>query len=331
MGLQTWNSIRSLDFITSLPDVDASRIAVTGASGGGTQTMILAAIDPRCTTIYLAVMVSTAMQGGCTCENASCLRVETGNVEFAAMFAPKPQGMSAAKDWTKEMETKGFPDLQKHYDLFGAKQNVFLKATIHFGHNYNYVNRSAMYGWFNKHLKLGLKEPVIEEDYQRLSEAEMTVWDEKHPRPEGGVAFERKLVRHWTDDSEKQLAESTPKNAETLAAFREVVGGGLDAILQRNLPPASAIEYDQTHKTDKTDFFVMAGLLRNKPRGEESAADLFSLSQKVGRPGGDLDSPRWQRWPVRHCGRTETGDPTTAEGGRFGGRGGDLLYIKVNS
>ena len=42
---------------------------------------------------FPAVMVSTAMQGGCTCENACLLRVETGNVEFAALFAPKPLGM----------------------------------------------------------------------------------------------------------------------------------------------------------------------------------------------------------------------------------------------
>ncbi len=106
MGLQTWNSVRSLDFVLGLPEVDPQRIAMTGASGGGTRTMLLAAIDPRVALSFPAVMVSTAMQGGCTCENACLLRVGTGNVEFAALFAPKPQGMTTANDWTREMATR---------------------------------------------------------------------------------------------------------------------------------------------------------------------------------------------------------------------------------
>ena len=78
--------------------------------------MLLAAIDPRVKLSFPAVMVSTAMQGGCTCENASLLRVNTGNIEFAGLFAPKPQGMTTANDWTKEMSTKGFPELKQLYD-----------------------------------------------------------------------------------------------------------------------------------------------------------------------------------------------------------------------
>jgi dienelactone hydrolase len=84
MGLQTLNAIRSLDFLLSLPEVDPTRVAATGSSGGGTQTMILAAVDERVQLSFPVVMVSTSMQGGCPCENASLLRIGTGNVEFAA-------------------------------------------------------------------------------------------------------------------------------------------------------------------------------------------------------------------------------------------------------
>ncbi len=168
MGLQTWNSIRALDFVSSLPDVDASRIGVTGASGGGTQTFILCAVDPRPAVEFPAVMVSTAMQGGCTCENASLLRINTGNVEIAALFAPKPLGMTAANDWTKEMPAKGYPELQQHYQMMGAPENVMLTPLLQFPHNYNYPSRAAMYQWMNRHLKLGVDEPIVERDFKRL-------------------------------------------------------------------------------------------------------------------------------------------------------------------
>jgi hypothetical protein len=160
MGLQTWNSIRALDWLSELPDVDASRIGVTGASGGGTQTFVLAALDPRVTAAFPAVMVSTAMQGGCTCENASLLRINTGNIEFAALCAPRPLGMTGADDWTKEIATKGLPELKQHYAMLGAGENVMAFPFLHFPHNYNSVSRHAMYQWFNKHLNLGLPGPV---------------------------------------------------------------------------------------------------------------------------------------------------------------------------
>ncbi len=276
MGLQTWNSIRALDFVTSLPNVDTTRIAVSGSSGGGTQTFMLAGIDDRVTLAFPAVMVSTAMQGGCTCENSSCLRVGTGNIEFAALFAPKPQGMTGADDWTREMSTKGFPEIKQHYALMGAADKVMLVPNYHFKHNYNYVSRAAFYSWLNKHFKLGIEEPVVEEDYQRLDKSQLSVWDVAHPKPSGGDDFERKLARQWHDDAEAQLKKLTPTDKASLTKWREVVGGGLQGILQRELPAAADIEHERISETDLGTYTQFTGLVRNK-RHSEQLPGLFLL------------------------------------------------------
>lgn len=282
MGLQTWNSIRALDFITSLPDVDPNRIGVTGASGGGTQTFIICAVDPRPTVAFPAVMVSTAMQGGCTCENASGLRVDTGNIEFAALFAPKPIGMSAADDWTKEMSTKGFPELQQHYRMMGAPDNVFLISRLEFGHNYNAVSREAMCRWFYKHFGLGEGEPPAERDYPRLTQDEMTVWDSEHPKPDGGPEFEKQLLRWWKEDADRQLAGLAPQDDASLQRYKATVAPALEVVIGRGLPRAEDLEYDQKIKEERGDQIFMAGLLRNRARGEELPVLFFYPKQWSG-------------------------------------------------
>jgi len=230
MGLQTLASIRALDWLETLPEVDKRRIAITGASGGGTQSFILAAIDDRLAASFPAVMVSTSMQGGCSCENACHLRVETGNVEIAALFAPKPQGLTAADDWTKEMETKGFPQLKQLYGLYSAEKAVSLFARIEFGHNYNLPSRDSMYRFMNEHLKLGhpFGDDPIEQPFMPLTVEEMTVWTGEHAKPTGdsiGDVFERKLLREIDQRSQAQLA------ALPVEKRREIVRGALTAMI----------------------------------------------------------------------------------------------------
>jgi dienelactone hydrolase len=218
MGLQTWNTIRSLDFLESLPDVDPQRIGVTGASGGGTQTFIACALDPRPAVSFPAVMVGTAMQGGCVCENCSFLRVESGNVELAAMFAPRPQGLTAADDWTKEMPTKGFPELQQLYDLYGVKDQVELTSRLEFGHNYNQFGRQAMYRLIARNF--GLSD-FPESPFPVLRDRDMSWFAASEPReaaeapkvaeatfePETGEAFEVKLLQWWQSATQQSWAK----------------------------------------------------------------------------------------------------------------------------
>ncbi len=225
IGIQTIHSSRALDFLLSLPEVDSQKIGMTGASGGGSQTFLASAIDPRIQLAFPAVMVSTGMQGGCTCENASGLRVNTGNVEIAALFAPKPLGMTAADDWTRNMHVDGFPELKKLYGLYGAADKVALFPSLHYGHNYNHISRVALYGWVNKHFQLGLSEPVLERDFEYLSGQELTVWDDQHPKPESGLIFERKLLKAWSDAATKQLLTGDASQV------RGQLSGGWDVLL----------------------------------------------------------------------------------------------------
>lgn len=266
MGLQTWNAVRSLDFVLTLPEVDPARVAMTGASGGGTQTMLLAAIDPRIALSFPAVMVSTAMQGGCTCENASLLRVGTGNVEFAALFAPKPQGLTTANDWTIEMAKKGFPELRQLYGLLGAPDAVMLHRGEHFPHNYNAVSRSAFYTWLNRHFALGFTEPVIEHDYEPLSREQLTVWGEGHPAPKAAdPEFERRLLRWFADDTAAQLRPLLSRPDR----FREVAGAALEIIVGRTPAETGDVRWSPTTQRETTRYREEVGLVRNATHGEE--------------------------------------------------------------
>src|SRR5215472_3005731 len=213
MGLQLWDSIRAIDFLCSLPDVDPQRMGVTGASGGGTQTFILCAIDDRPAVCFPAVMVCTQMQGGCVCENCSHLRVGTGNIEFAGLFAPKPLAMSGANDWTIDIKRKGLPELKELYKLYGAEDRVLARCFPQFQHNYNQVSREVMYNWFNKHLKLGQKTPVTEQPLAPVSPKELSVFNEQHPRPSDELSVDA-LRKKMTEASNEQIDALMPKDAK---------------------------------------------------------------------------------------------------------------------
>jgi dienelactone hydrolase len=152
-GLQLWNSIRAIDFVEALPYVRKDSIGMTGESGGGTQTFLAAAVDPRIAVAAPVNMISLHMQGGCICENPPGLRLETTNVEIAAAIAPRPLLMvSATGDWTKDTLEVEYPAVRAIYDLFGAADRVHA-VRITAEHNYNKDSREAMYAWMARWLQ----------------------------------------------------------------------------------------------------------------------------------------------------------------------------------
>lgn len=285
MGLQTWNSIRAVDFLESLEEVDTSRIGVTGASGGGTQSMILSAIDERISASMPCVMVSTAMQGGCTCENAPLLRIDQGNIDIAAATAPRPLGLTAADDWTIELETKGYPDLVRVYELLGVPQNLSAVFHTQFKHNYNEVNRRAMYSFFNRHFQLGFEDPQ-ERDFEPLTRAESTVWTESKSNPVGdqiGDRHEQRLLSIVTRDSDRSINQLIPSRPNEMDAFHRVIGGAWETILGRRLDDVGDVVFESTGESTSEGLSVTTGRLSNTSASEQVAIQIIEKKTDVAK------------------------------------------------
>jgi len=181
--LQTWNSIRALDWLCALSDVDAARIGCTGASGGGTQTFLLTAIDDRVKFSAPVVMVSENFQGGCVCENAAGLRIGTDNVEFAALMAPRPMKLvGATGDWTKNTLTKVLPPLQSVYAMLGRPDDLQAEV-FDFPHNYNQTSRNAVYPFLSSRLMPGENAGTDEGEIKVEAPEDLWTFNDANPRP----------------------------------------------------------------------------------------------------------------------------------------------------
>lgn len=182
--LQTWNSLRVVDWVATLPDVDPARIACTGESGGGTQTFLLSALEPRLAITAPVVMVSERFQGGCSCENASGFRFGTDNVEIAALAAPRPMFLvGASGDWTAHTLTKVHPAIRGVYSTIGAPAEVEA-ALFDFPHNYNQTSRNAVYAYFGREL-LGIDDAksTIEGEQTPEKYEDLHAFDKENPAP----------------------------------------------------------------------------------------------------------------------------------------------------
>ncbi|MBD0368340.1 MAG: acetylxylan esterase, partial [Flavisolibacter sp.] len=194
LTLQTHNSIRAVDFLLSLPEVDPKRIGVSGESGGGTQTFILTALDKRIAVSIPVVMVSAYFFGGCTCESGMPIHkskdFQSSNVEIASLAAPRPMLLiSDGKDWTKNTPNVEYPYIRNIYKLYGKEDRVENLHLPDEGHDYGINKRKGAYAFFAKYLNLSLNKVTnakgeIDESFVTVEpRPALEVFNAAHPRP----------------------------------------------------------------------------------------------------------------------------------------------------
>ncbi len=146
--MQTWNSLRAVDFICGLPDVDEERIGITGASGGATQCWMVSALEERIKVIAPVCMLSCHYQGGCICEEGPMLRLDgLTSFDIVASCAPRPVILPATTtDWTVLNPRYELPRMRQVYALHGAEDRV-AGFQLEAPHNYNRETREHVYAW----------------------------------------------------------------------------------------------------------------------------------------------------------------------------------------
>ncbi|MFA7159139.1 MAG: acetylxylan esterase [Kiritimatiellia bacterium] len=162
LGMQVYDNMRAIDLLQTLDGVDGSRIGATGASGGGSQTMWISALDPRVKASVPVVANGTfescVTTGNCWCETLpDCLKISE-QWALMGLVAPNPllilnayrEGIDSFK--LNEM-LRSYADARKIYALYGAEEKIAYK-TLDRPHGYWPEMQSAALGWF-KHWLMG--------------------------------------------------------------------------------------------------------------------------------------------------------------------------------
>jgi len=201
LALQTWNSVRVLDYLTSLPRVDAERVGIIGASDGGMQTLFLTLVDDRLKVSAPVVIVGrSAAPEGCRCEGGLPVlpAARTNAIELAAAAAPRPQllVLVGKHDATRSVPTAGLPFLRHVYGLAGAAEKVVSAHLADEGHDSGPTKRRLVYEFFATHLPiepnrfLALDKtkagPLLAEDLTKIrieTSQQMEAFDAAHPLP----------------------------------------------------------------------------------------------------------------------------------------------------
>lgn len=184
LGIQVSDNMRGVDLLCSLPQVDTENIGATGASGGGNQTMWLAAVDERVKAAVPVVSVGTfesyIMRSNCICElliDGLTFTEESGVLALSNAVMPINHTKDSNPTFFPDEMLRSYSNAKKAFVSSGQGNNISYRL-FELTHGYMKEDREAMIGWFDLHLKNeGTGDPKKELPFAMLPEEKLMVFN----------------------------------------------------------------------------------------------------------------------------------------------------------
>jgi dienelactone hydrolase len=173
LGLQVYDNRRAVDYLLTRPEVDAERLGITGASGGGNQTMYAGALDERFAAVVPVCSVGTYQAylkaACCVCEVLPGALRFTEEGDVLGLVAPRAlMVVNATMDAFQFSVGEAKKSLERTRAIFKLylAEDKLQHSVFESPHAYNQAMREAMYGWMTRWLKReGKGDPIPEPEH----------------------------------------------------------------------------------------------------------------------------------------------------------------------
>ena len=247
LGMCAYDNQRAVDYLLSRPEVNG-KLGITGASGGGNQSMNAGALDDRIQAVVPVCSVGSYQAylkaACCVCEVLPNALMYTDEGNVLGMVAPRAlMVINASKDGVQFSPAEAAPSVARAkaiYDMLKIPQK-FKHVVIESGHDYNQPMRELMYGWMTWHLKgVGKGEPMPEPKITLDTPEDLAIFPNLDDRPKVFLTptlFAAKAAKELIKASD----DLKPDHAEMWTARAIAVRKNLSSILAYGPPSSEAL------------------------------------------------------------------------------------------
>jgi hypothetical protein len=170
---EIWDGMRAVDYLLTRPDVDADRISITGTSGGGTQTTLIAALDPRIKVVVPSCYITSMPMRMANRiffdpdsdpeqDLVGTLSKNVGYTGLLLLMYPRPVMIaSAVLDFFPiEGARKSFREMQRVYERLNHADRIAMAEGYH-GHQYSDENQEAALDFLDRFNKMPLRRGLL--------------------------------------------------------------------------------------------------------------------------------------------------------------------------